>query len=426
MKSPIKKIIMLATVVSLNACSTTLENTNIAPVQTKAPSRAPASTGKEGGNGGDAVVCADGVYMLDSIETKRRGFPIQMLASGSLTERVDEVLSRLDRKNKALKEIISTHAHLLLVDIEKYESTGVEMQTNIEFTSGHLVNVADEGATYIPQGCRIEQLIIQNVKPLMGEKRFLFQKELWSQMSSEEKVVAILHEAIFTQLIQDGRISSPITRALNGALNSRQINEMTLAEFSEFSERIHLTDQWEIDGFKFNESEVLVTRIAGGLTIQGKKYISNRIKGIIRNANIPLGIDKYRELPAMYFEMVKFDTNGKWQVFQSENASHEWNRSFTQNLLDIDTFKFVKVGSNQIYSAFNCREVLQSNEKRIFLLSSLQVSKTNEGIKLQGKVATFRKKDISVGKYGCRRDLQFATAVIDDQGDIVSFDIHQK
>ncbi len=185
-----------------------------------------AFAGERGGNGGDVIVCPEGIYMLDSVESSRRKQPVSIQTSDeTLRAKLDLLLGRVKNKDENIFKEIKSRAEVLYKDIIEYEETGELEQLNISFTDGELVNVADEGATYIPSGCKIEQLIIQSTKPMPGDKKFLFQKDLWGKMDLNEKSVAIMHESIYGYLLDNGINNSQSTRFFNGLIISGQLEK---------------------------------------------------------------------------------------------------------------------------------------------------------------------------------------------------------
>lgn len=186
-----------------------------------------AIAGERGGNGGDVVVCPDRINMLDSVESTRRKQPVSINATEEgLRAKLDLLLSRVKKKDNILEKELKTRVEILYKDVIKYDETGETEQENIIFTDGDLVNVADEGATYIPTGCKIEQLIIQTKSPMPGDKKFLFQKNLWNRMDITEKSVAIFHEAIYSYLLDNGINDSQATRFYNGMAISAQLDKL--------------------------------------------------------------------------------------------------------------------------------------------------------------------------------------------------------
>jgi hypothetical protein len=331
MKSPIQKLMIVITSVALTACSTSQPKSGETPevkvsevvtkTKLKASSRAPASNGKEGGNGGDAVVCPDGVYMLDSIESERRGYPIKIIGGKTLRSKVEATLGRLDSKNLVFKNDLLIFADIILKDIESYDRDGSDKQENTIFTDGNLINVSDEVAGYLPPKCTLEQLIVQNAKPMPGEKKFIFQKGLWNRMSMEEQAAAVIHESIFSFMIKYTIPNSLVTRYFNGLTISGQIQEYSVLEFLEFTETNGLFAGWGLDGFYWNQKNYRDLKLSvladGSLDVQ---VLQRGAEGLRNNFKILNHID----LAPRLFNRVTFSPDGKWTFAQWDFVGKEY------------------------------------------------------------------------------------------------------
>ncbi len=215
-----------------------------------------AFAGDKGGNGGDAVICPQGIYMLDSVESARRAQPLLIPSSEmTLQSKIDLLIKRLDSKDPVLAKDLMARSKVMINDIENYERTGESEQENISFTTGDLVNIADEGATYVPDGCKIEQLIIQNKSPLPGDKKFLIQANIWNRMELDEKAAGVIHEAIYGYLIDNNIYNSPSTRYLNGLIISDRISSIKTTEYFSLLSKLSFPRK-RIPNFDLNYTEV--------------------------------------------------------------------------------------------------------------------------------------------------------------------------
>lgn len=191
-----------------------------------------ALAGERGGNGGDAVVCPDRVLMLDSYEVVKAGKEVS-LGTGDLAAMVKTGIDRIGAHDQILKRILQKDADLLITDVEAFERTGIVHQKNTYFTTDTLVNVPDEGVATIPAGCTIEQLIIQVSSPLPKQPRFIFRSDIWLKMSTVEKAMGILHEAIYGHALKHVT-SSELVRYFNRLIATGEVLELTNKEYIEF------------------------------------------------------------------------------------------------------------------------------------------------------------------------------------------------
>lgn len=231
-------------------------------------SQAQNSDGK--GNGGDAVVCPDRIEMLDSIESSHTEFPpIFSVESDTVRKKLEELLFRSGEKDLNLKDELTRRSGALLQNVEEFEANGRPEAdySNTRFRDGELPNVSDEGATFIPPGCEVQQLIVRTPEPLPNQKEYSIRRDLWIQMSDAQKAVAIFHEAVYGYLVDSKVNSSPSARWYVGLASSDQLKKYTDQElyvlmtqfkfpfFTEMDPTTHMDVHFwrrEFSGFSFN------------------------------------------------------------------------------------------------------------------------------------------------------------------------------
>ena len=127
---------------------------------------------KEGGNGGDAIVCKDKVVLLDYIEMGSEMKDLTLdLPGNTLEKKVQIVVSRVKQIDNYRSKLIYKYAQELLIDI-KSRVPNKRYYVFTEFTEKQLLDVSDSLNTTIPTGCEKVQLVVQK-PPVFGFERFL-------------------------------------------------------------------------------------------------------------------------------------------------------------------------------------------------------------------------------------------------------------
>lgn len=114
------------------------------------------STG--GGNGGDAVVCGEEVYMLDYVEAF--GATDQFELTGSVAELVEGMILQTEGVDFYLYNKLKAGSQRLLDSIEEYEATGNPLTESVHFVDGKISDTDDEGHYVIPRNCEAFNLSI--------------------------------------------------------------------------------------------------------------------------------------------------------------------------------------------------------------------------------------------------------------------------
>lgn len=186
------------------------------------------------GSGGNAVVCPAGsqygsVYSLDEYEAQEF-FHLQLAlpqASGHFLQRVNFALARL-------KQFDPARAYNLGQDIATWFS-GLYWNGDLATTKGELEPVPDQVSVgYVPTGCTIKQVIIQQIPPRTGRTRFLIAGPLWTELSDANKAALVLHEALVAEARRNHDGSEPwLVRQLNAWLISTAMAELTPAGYEQ-------------------------------------------------------------------------------------------------------------------------------------------------------------------------------------------------
>lgn len=146
---------------------------------------APALASDRIGNGGDVIVCAGSIEMLDAYQARTSlKLTLDPAAEGMNYESV--VSYHLDR----LAMVNPTRA-------EMFRGWFRDFEQEAERLSGiTLVDIPDTGAQAIPAGCELKQAAVQRADEdrLPGESRYIIDQDLWSRMNEFTRAALILHE----------------------------------------------------------------------------------------------------------------------------------------------------------------------------------------------------------------------------------------
>jgi len=187
-----------------------------------------ARADRDVGNGGDVVVCEVAnsqptIELLDVFEARRLGLNLDFGPSDlNLAERVKFVLQRLETHDRArLQYYLDELSSFFVADLWRQDSAEIQIDTILE-------DIPDEaGYRSIPNGCHIEQIVIQSLSPLPGQKRFTIDDELWSGLSTDNQVALIVHELLFADALYNRSAKSWQVRHLNGQMLRKDFNSFS-------------------------------------------------------------------------------------------------------------------------------------------------------------------------------------------------------
>ena len=183
---------------------------------------------KEVGNGGDAVVCRDAAGKIISAEffdyyeaRTKRGLTIDLGADNlPYDQKVELVLSRIERLNPHRAELYRGFLKTFIVETRFL--AGVE-----------LVDIPDTGNAFVPIGCKLEQLAVQQEVKFPGDSRYTINLDLWNQLDANNKAGLVLHEMILREAISDENMqtSSINARYLNSIFSTKGFEQMNLKTY---------------------------------------------------------------------------------------------------------------------------------------------------------------------------------------------------
>ena len=174
----------------------------------------PGSTG-----GGVGFTCDGGktVAMVDGYEALTHGHPILLGPSAaSFQDKVSFALNRLKTIAPVRSQILTT----FVADMYR---------NNVEWTSGALVNQSDFSGIDIPLGCQPLQIAFQrdDISVGLGERRYVFQVDLFNKMSSDDQAVLVLHEIVYRDLMGGRSPTGEHARLVTEELFSDLLNDIT-------------------------------------------------------------------------------------------------------------------------------------------------------------------------------------------------------
>ncbi|WP_413291068.1 hypothetical protein [Bdellovibrio sp. HCB337] len=189
-----------------------------------------AADGKDVGNGGDAVVCRNAknkitsVQFYDHFEAKEKRQMVLDLGAATLSyeKKLDLLLARV-------KKINPSRARM-------YREWWSSFMKEAKFIKGsNLIDIPDTGGGFVPAGCGLEQLAVQQTVKFPGDSRYTINQDLWDLMDANSKAGLILHELILREATSDevGQTNSINTRYLNAVMSTKAYEKMSLKSYIE-------------------------------------------------------------------------------------------------------------------------------------------------------------------------------------------------
>lgn len=172
---------------------------------------------KETQNGGDAVICPGqkpqlyDYFELRSIQRKKLDVGP---SSFSFSQKLNYVVTRLERKDQQLGEAVRKELHIFL---QRYDRL-----PGIEFP-----DIKDSKDYFIPTFCELKQLAIRDERlASTGGKFYFVKQEIWDEMEIDERVGLAIHEVVYR--ISKKQEDSTKVRYLVGYISSTQMNNDSL------------------------------------------------------------------------------------------------------------------------------------------------------------------------------------------------------
>lgn len=194
---------------------------------------------REVGNGGDVLVCQKAkagkvtYQSLDLFEAvDRRGMEIAYpsLVDQDPISMAYQVIDRLGELSPHRRKVYKAWASQFMIE--------ALFRKDIE-----LVNVDDSKHLYLPKGCVLEQIIVQQTVRFSGDARYIVNADLWDKLNSYEKAAFIVHEVIlreYRELHKNDTVDSRAVRYFNSMLWADRIDKLNISEFVEFIQSLPL------------------------------------------------------------------------------------------------------------------------------------------------------------------------------------------
>ena len=201
----------------------------------------------EKGNGGDVLVCRDGVNLLYDFYEAQVRHEIKILLPD--TQPVPNV------ENESGLEDLPEVLRIAEIILDRVRSQDVELavdlrerlkrfHSEVAFYSGvELADIEDFGIGYIPLNCDLKQLIIQRPPQFPEDRRYVIALDYWRTLSVHQKSIGVVHEILYNYALSiNPRIySSEPIRYFNALLMGDQVELMRQNEYRSLKRRIFLS-----------------------------------------------------------------------------------------------------------------------------------------------------------------------------------------
>lgn len=148
------------------------------------------------GNGGDAVVCRNSKGNILSAE------PLDIFEARVLRG-IDLKLDTHSSVETAYNILIRRLGVFSPLRAKRYQSFYTRFVAELKMLDVSLVDIPDSDHLVFPTGCKVEQLVIQQVPPTPYDARFLVQKQIWNTLSGAQQAVIVLHEALLEEAMSN-------------------------------------------------------------------------------------------------------------------------------------------------------------------------------------------------------------------------------
>ncbi len=191
------------------------------------------------GNGGDAIVCADKVILLDSYEAQKMRLHIDLnpdnIQNPTWRSMVNVAVARLERFDQVLAGTLYDYSMEMVNDFEKFEKFPEARGKAVYLGYDVLTPINDSLHVSMPEGEGCEekprQLVSQKVPRFSRELRYEFSKSLWEEMDLQEQTLTILHEAWYRIMLENEAEDSRAARYMNGLVASIDFDYFTFEDY---------------------------------------------------------------------------------------------------------------------------------------------------------------------------------------------------
>ncbi|MCB0367695.1 MAG: hypothetical protein H6624_12445 [Bdellovibrionaceae bacterium] len=180
----------------------------------------PAQAGNQVGNGGDAIVCGEKVFLLDYYEAKANDkIQIQLEKGKDHFEIAGKTVDRLEQHNPQLHK--------------QYRRVLEKIGSRLRFIdNANFRDVKDSFELTIPKGCKLEQLAIQRDEG--GLRLIHISKSLWEKLSKEHQAGLLLHEIVYEHFLFLGETDSVKARKFNSFVSAKDFKTLPKEKYQKF------------------------------------------------------------------------------------------------------------------------------------------------------------------------------------------------
>jgi len=186
----------------------------------------------ERGNGGFLLSCKnqkDRALDLYEIEDRLKGNTLDLTHASDVQERVNYLLSKLQRWNHERAELYGLWSTRFL-------------KGDSEFKSGKdLSPINDVGLGFVPPGCELKQVIFQRPPSGLNQRLYTINSDLWQGLDVINQAAMMVHELIYRELAAppSSHVTSESARTLNAWLNSVEFDQLTERQYVELLKSLH-------------------------------------------------------------------------------------------------------------------------------------------------------------------------------------------
>lgn len=150
---------------------------------------------QEVGNGGQVLVCSNGVTMYDYSEAQLR---YRLKPKMPEAKVVFPVNPHIPEENRLALELLKRFRGTDVAWYGKAEGLILHFYSEANLIPGvELVVIRDTGMGFVPRGCKLEQLIAQSPPSVPEERFYKINADIWDWMFPEQRATAILHEVLY-------------------------------------------------------------------------------------------------------------------------------------------------------------------------------------------------------------------------------------
>lgn len=278
-----------------------------------------SSFAKEGGNGGDALVCKHrGTYMIESVElldyyegrVLRRIKPETLSATYSLEENMEILFRNFAKPSPNRVKLY-----------RKWYKSFFEEANFIDDIV--LVDIPDSAHLAFKAGCSVEQVIVQQPPRYPEDKRYSVSNDIWKLLDSRSQAGLIMHEMILREIMETKRVlkhedvlDTLDVRYLNSLIAAGQLKDKSFEEFNKLLDSFDFFHYFEVDGFSELVASYGLTPDEGAIAVShiwnsGPKYLSIEKKVKIRLADDSGGFVFWKKSESL--ELLVFDVSYKFE-----------------------------------------------------------------------------------------------------------------